>query len=88
MSGSLQHEIMARLEALANGRADPGEAADWAREVMAGDDPLLAWAPVWRALDELAGADLMTGPATRLHSAEDFRGWLAEFRSDCPDELP
>jgi hypothetical protein len=85
MSTSLLHEIKARLEALANDPADAGEAADWALEVMEGDNPLLAQAPVWQALDELAGADLMADSATRLHGPEDFRAWLREFNQAYPD---
>jgi hypothetical protein len=85
MSNSLLHEIKARLEALANGPADVGATADWALEVMEGADPLLEQAAVWQTLDELAGADLMTDPTTRLHGPDDFRAWLREFNEAYPD---
>jgi len=86
MSDELLHNIKARLEALADDpAADAGQAADWALEVMEGDDPLLAEEAAWQALDALGGADLMSGPGTPLHGPEDFRAWLNAFIQAYPD---
>jgi hypothetical protein len=86
MNDDLLHDIKARLETLADDpAADACEAADWALEVMDGDDPLLAQEAVWQALDALGGADLMSGPGTPLHGPEDFRAWLRDFSQAYPD---
>ncbi|WP_329176447.1 hypothetical protein [Streptomyces sp. NBC_01477] len=82
MGEHLTHQIKARLESLVNdSAADVAGIADWALETMQSDDPLLEQEPVWRALDELSGADSMTGPGVsctaRLISR---RGWRSSPR--------
>ncbi|SHM97534.1 hypothetical protein [Actinacidiphila paucisporea] len=86
MDERLTQQIKMRLESLVNdSTADVSAIADWALETMQGDDPLLEQEPVWRALDELSGADSMTGPGSYLYGPADFRAWLEEFTSSCPE---
>ena len=44
------------------------------------DNPDVKDPRVWKALTQLAGADLGTTDRPYLHSREDFAAWLAEFR--------
>lgn len=86
MDERLTRQIRTRLELLAgDAGADVSGIADWALETMQGDDPLLEQEAVWRALDELSGADSLTGPGSYLYGPADFRAWLEEFTASCPD---
>lgn len=86
MDEPLTHQIKMRLESLVNdSTADVSEIGDWALDMMQGDDPLLEQEAVWRALDELSGADSMTGPGSYLYGPADFRAWLQEFTESFPD---
>jgi hypothetical protein len=82
MDDDIREQVRSYLTRLAAGAVPPGEAADWALRVMQDDavgpvDPHL-----WRALDELAGADLLAAPGEYLHGPEDFAHWLAEFEAE------
>ena len=77
-------EVAAKLRALIAGEITPGEASDWASpwitrydEVDVSDDR------VRRALDELAGADLIADmDGNYLHGREDFVAWLKRLTGD------
>lgn len=78
----LRELVRTYLTRLAAGEVPVGEAADWALDVMQGDDEELTDRVIWRALDRLAGADLLQAPGEYLHGPEDFAQWLAEFTAD------
>ena len=78
-STGLNDEIRSKMEMLASGELDPGSVADWATEVMSSDQDELMNRRIWNALDQLAGADLMTAPGVLLHGPVDFSAWLHEF---------
>ncbi|NSC23543.1 DNA-binding protein [Streptomyces albus subsp. chlorinus] len=77
---TITQEIAERLQALATGEGSPEEASAWALAMMEGDAPELEDENVWNALDQLSGADLMMDPETPMHSEEQYRQWLQEFR--------
>ncbi|MFC8597677.1 MULTISPECIES: hypothetical protein [unclassified Isoptericola] len=82
MEATDRSTIDSKLSALANGSLDPDEAADWAMATLrAMDDDDDVDDVVMDALDRLSGADLLSGPGTRLHGTADFRTWLSEFRA-------
>lgn len=70
-----------KLAELIRGDIQPGAAADWATNVMQKLEDEDVDDGIWEALDHLSGADLLTGPGVYLHSADDYRSWLTEFRS-------
>lgn len=73
-----------RLEELVRGDAARSEVADWASEFITYDDPQIypevRDSAVWRALTQLAGADLPTTDREFLHDESDFASWLADLR--------
>lgn len=82
MSEGIRALVGSHLNRLAEGLISPDEAADWAlcvmeSEISEGVDP-----KVWRALDRLAGADLLESPGRYLHGPEDFVCWRDEFEDD------
>jgi hypothetical protein len=82
MGGELREQVLSCLTRLAAGELSPGEAADWALGVMKLDSPELKDQKLWRALDELSGADLLEAPGQYLHGPEDFADWLEEFGAE------
>ncbi|MEU1630202.1 DNA-binding protein [Streptomyces sp. NPDC020096] len=76
---NIKEEAHRRLRLLASGEAAPDEVSDWAMEVMESDSEQLVDERLWRALDRLSGADLMSDPGVYLHTREDFKDWLREF---------
>ena len=77
-------EIEARLVLLIEKEDTRAEVADWASEFTTYDDPEIYPEvddpAVWKALTQLAGADLQTSPSEFLHCQDDFRAWLVELR--------
>src|SRR3569833_3780980 len=79
-------EVLDKLRALASGNCSPEEVSRWATAWLIADHTLgkelriVDW-PVWQALIQLAGADLLVGPRAYLHSTEDFNAWLAGLDS-------
>ena len=78
---NMRQQIKAKLRELANGEGNPGDIADWALAVIKGDDPELEADDSWRALDRLAGADLLEAPDTPLHTVVDFQLWNSEYEA-------
>jgi hypothetical protein len=77
-------EVARRLEELVRGAIARSEVADWASEFITYDDPRIypeiRDSAVWRALTQLAGADLPTTDRKFLHDENDFSAWLSELR--------
>jgi hypothetical protein len=85
MDDELQELVRTYLIRLSEGEISPSEAADWALDVMQGEQVKLVSPRIWRALDELAGADLLKASGEYLHGPEDFTQWLAEFGTENSD---
>jgi len=49
---------------------------------VAARDPGVADSAVWRALNELGGADAPSTDRQWLYGPDDFRAWLEELESD------
>ena len=79
-STELDDEIRNKLKMLASGVLAPGRAADWAMATISSDRDELAIPRIWNALDQLAGADLMTAPGALMHGPADFTAWLEEYQ--------
>ncbi len=82
-------EVEARLALLIENEETRVEVAEWASEFITYDDPEI-YPPVddsvvWKAIDQLSGADLEVSPGEFLHGQEDFRAWLQELREATPD---
>ncbi|MEH0576796.1 MULTISPECIES: DNA-binding protein [Streptomyces] len=82
MSEDLRELVGGHLAQLAEGVISPDEAADWALRVMEEASAETVEPKIWRALDQLAGADLLESPGKYLHGREDFACWRAEFEAD------
>ncbi|MBC9731522.1 hypothetical protein [Streptomyces sp. TRM68367] len=82
MREDLRELVGSYLARLADGVVPPGEAADWALLVMEQESAEAVDPKIWRALDQLAGADLLESPGKYLHGREDFACWRAEFEAD------
>lgn len=82
MSEELRGLVGGYLTRLAEGAIPPGEVADWALRVMEEKSDEAVEPAIWRALEELSGADLLVAPGKYLHGHEDFAAWRAEFEAD------
>ncbi|MEV5932954.1 DNA-binding protein [Streptomyces sp. NPDC052079] len=82
MQKNLRELIGEHLNRLAEGEVAPDEAADWALSVMEQESTEDIDPKLWRALDQLAGADLLEAPGAYLHGREDFACWRAEFEAE------
>jgi hypothetical protein len=85
MGDGLREQVLSYMKRLAEGEVSPAEAADWALGVMKLDSPELRDRKLWRALDQLSGADLLEAPGQYLHGPEDFADWLEEFGAENSD---
>lgn len=72
-----RQQVEEKLKALASGDVSRLDAALWAEQfdLDAVDDDA-----VFRALDQLSGADTPSIDRPYLYGQEDFRAWLDEFR--------
>jgi hypothetical protein len=68
-------EVRAKLEDLIRGEIMRQEVSAWALRWVDARDPGDIDPPVWRALQELAGADLPDWDREYLHGPEDFAAW-------------
>ena len=75
-----RQEVDAKLCDLLSGKASREEVADWAAHCVRMANPEVKDPCVWKALTQLAGADLGTTDRPYLHNREDFAAWLADFR--------
>ena len=75
-------ETEAVLLGLVRGTLTPSEANDWACPFVIDETshPSDMDEAVWRALNQLCGADLQVSPSAYLHGPSDFRDWLDQFR--------
>ncbi|MDY7095747.1 MAG: hypothetical protein SX243_22460 [Acidobacteriota bacterium] len=74
-------EIENRLVELLAGKQSREEVADWASKWIRAEEPGVDDPAVWKALNELAGADLKTIDRPYLHEEVDFRAWLEELQA-------
>ena len=74
-------EIETRLVELLAGKQSREEVANWASQWIRAEEPGVDDPAVWKALNELAGADLITIDRPYLHEEVDFRAWLEELRT-------
>ena len=70
----------ARLLALIEGHLSRDDATGWAMQWVAADRPGVDDDVVWKALNELAGADAVSTDRPYLFEEVDFRAWLDELR--------
>lgn len=73
-----------RMLDLISGRSSREEVADWAAPWIVQPSPSVADPVVWRALQQLSGADLLNWPGEEgeyLHSDVDFHGWLDQLET-------
>jgi hypothetical protein len=68
------------LRELISGELGRDEAAAWAMPWVAAATPAVDDPVVWRALNNLAGADAVSTDRPFLFEEVDFRAWLAELR--------
>ena len=73
-------EVEARLLELISGELGRDEATAWALQWIAAATPGVDDPVVWRALDNLAGADAVSTDRPFLFDDVDFRAWLEELR--------
>jgi len=73
-------EVEARLRELISGELGRDEATAWAMHWIAAATPGVDDPVVWRALDNLAGADAVSTDRQFLFEEVDFRAWLEELR--------
>lgn len=67
------------LQDLLKGETNRSDAAAWAERWVVQSRPGVEDPVVWRALKQLAGADLLARPGMFLHSEADFERWLQEL---------
>lgn len=73
-------ELEARLNELISGELARDEATAWAMRWVAAPDAGVDDPVVWRALNNLAGADAPSIDRDFLFGEDDFRSWLDELR--------
>jgi hypothetical protein len=69
-------QIRQALLDLLTGRRSREDVAGWAGQWVNASIPTVDDPVVWKALGELAGADLRVSPHEYLHSDADFHLWL------------
>jgi hypothetical protein len=75
-------EVETRLLDLIAGRIGRDEATNWAMQWIGSSDPDIDDEVVWRALNNLAGADAPSTDRQFLFDQPDFQAWLEELRRD------
>ena len=73
-------EVEARMRELISGALSRDEATAWAMQWIAAATPAVVDPVVWRALDNLAGADAVSTDRPFLFEEVDFRAWLEELQ--------
>lgn len=77
-------EVESKLLDLLLVRISREEAASWAAPWIVADQPHVGDPAVWRALDQMFGADMITTDQPFLYGEDDFREWLETLRSRQP----
>jgi hypothetical protein len=72
-------DVRARILLMLRDEAARSEGANWAAQWISSPSPQVEDPVVWRALTQIAGADLLVSPGSFLHSSDDFRDWLSEL---------
>ena len=73
-------EVEARVLDLIAGRFTRDETTQWAMQWVGAKDPRVDDDVVWRALNNLSGADAPSTDRPFLFEEADFRSWLAELQ--------
>lgn len=68
-------DVCAQLDRLIRGETTREDVSAWALQWVDARDPGDIDAPVWIALQELAGADLREWEGDYVHGPEDFEAW-------------
>jgi hypothetical protein len=74
-------EVEDRLQRLVDGRLSRDEVAAWAKQWVLADDPRISDPTVWRVLQSMSGADLISTDRPFLYDTEDFEAWLTELNA-------
>ncbi|MDU0812446.1 DNA-binding protein [Bacillus siamensis] len=72
-------ECLKKAGLILNGQAAREEVSDWA-EYVAPDDPAVEDETVWEMLIYLSGFDLKDSPDSYLHTIEELRDWVQEYK--------
>lgn len=73
-------ECLKKAGLILNGQAEREEVSDWASEYVAADDPAVEDETVWEMLIYLSGFDLKDSPDSYLHTIEELRDWVQEYK--------
>nr|WP_269677290.1 DNA-binding protein [Bacillus velezensis] len=71
---------MKKAGLILNDQAAREEVSDWACEYVAADDPAVEDETVWEMLVYLSGFDLKDSPDAYLHTLEELRDWVQEYK--------
>lgn len=68
-----------RLRELISGVASREDVAAWAGRWVGMGDPPIEDPRVWRAIERLSGADMISTDRPYLYGREDFERWLSDL---------
>nr|WP_231710903.1 MULTISPECIES: DNA-binding protein [Bacillus amyloliquefaciens group] len=71
---------MKKAGLILNGQAAREEVSDWASEYVSAGDPADEDETVWEMLVYLSGFDLKDSPDAYLHTIEELRDWVQEYK--------
>ncbi|MGX4200245.1 DNA-binding protein [Bacillus sp. JK74] len=73
-------ECLKKAGLILNGQAAREEVSDWASEYVSAGDPAVEDETVWEMLVYLSGFDLKDSPDAYLHTLEELRDWMQEYK--------
>ncbi|ASZ05916.1 MULTISPECIES: DNA-binding protein [Bacillus] len=73
-------ECLKKAGLILNGQAAREEVSDWASEYVSAGDPADEDETVWEMLVYLSGFDLKDSPDAYLHTIEELRDWVQEYK--------
>ncbi len=76
-----RREVEEKLVGLVEGRHSREDVSSWAERWIILPDPGVSDPVAWKALNKLAGADMITTDRPYLYEEVDFRAWLEELRA-------
>jgi hypothetical protein len=79
LNSPTRDELVEQIKALIEGTVTRKAVSDWAGQWVRLPNPNVDDAAIWKALQQLSGADLHSSRDRYLHSEEDFRAWLSEL---------
>jgi hypothetical protein len=71
-----RHLVAEKVSSLINGRLTRESVSSWALSIVSDETYLLSDKVVWKALNELGGADLLNPEGDYLYADDDFADWL------------